>query len=95
MLSIVESYMELKKNMGALINKSGYKNAFLAEQIGIPAPTFSVKKQRGNWTENEMKQILTIIQNKKLEDYFFLEHMRSEADEPRHPVADLKKEMGW
>ncbi|MCE6989334.1 hypothetical protein [Dyadobacter sp. CY323] len=37
MFNIVENYMELKKNMGTLINKSGYKNSFLAEQIGIPA----------------------------------------------------------
>lgn len=95
MLNIVENYMQLKKNMGALINKSGYKNAFLAEQIGMPAPTFSVKKQRGNWTENEMKLILAIIQNEKLEEYFFLELMRADADEPRLPIAELKKEMGW
>ncbi|NIJ53191.1 hypothetical protein [Dyadobacter arcticus] len=95
MFNIVENYMELKKNMSALINKSGYKNAFLAEQIGIPAPSFSVKKQRGNWTETEMKQILDIIENEKLEDFFFLELMRAEKDEPRHPVSDLKKEMGW
>ncbi|MEO6285128.1 MAG: hypothetical protein ABIO93_17160 [Dyadobacter sp.] len=87
--------MELKKNMGTLINKSGYKNAFLAEQIGIPAPTFSVKKQRGSWTEAEMKKILDIIQNEKLEDFFFLELMRAESNEPRYPVSDLKKEMGW
>ena len=87
--------MQLKKNMGTLINKSGYKNSFLAEQIGMPAPTFSVKKQRGSWTETEMKQILGIISNEKLEDYFFLEILREETSEPQHPIADLKKEMGW
>jgi hypothetical protein len=91
MLNIVENYMQLKKNMGALINKSGYKNSFIAEQIGMPAPTFSVKKQRGNWTENEIKQILAIIVNEKLEDYFFLEIMRAESDKPRHPIADLRR----
>lgn len=95
MLSIVENYIALKKNMAALINKSGYKNAYLAEQIGIPAPTFSVKKQRANWSENEMLQILSIIENDKLNDYFMLELMRAEKDEPRLPISDLKKEMGW
>jgi hypothetical protein len=59
MINIVESYIELKKNMGALINKSGYKNAYLAEQIGMPAPTFSMKKQRGNWNELEMSKLRT------------------------------------
>ncbi|GLU54277.1 hypothetical protein [Dyadobacter frigoris] len=95
MLNIVESYIELKKNMATLINKSGYKNAYLAEQIGIPAPTFSVKKQRGNWTETEIQKILAIIENERLEDFFMLELMRSEKDEPRFPVSDLKKSLGW
>ncbi|MCE7064271.1 hypothetical protein [Dyadobacter sp. CY326] len=95
MLEIIENYMQLKKNMGALINKSGYKNAFLAEQMGMAAPTFSVKKQRGNWTEHEMKQILAIIENEKLEDYFFLEILRAKPNEPKMPIADLKRELGW
>ncbi|QRR03855.1 hypothetical protein [Dyadobacter sandarakinus] len=95
MFNIVENYMELKKSMGTLINKSGYKNAYLAEQIGMPAPTFSVKKQRGSWTPSEIKQILDIIDSEKLEDFFLLELMRAEKDETILPVANLKKEMGW
>lgn len=95
MLNIVENYIALKKNMAALINKSGYKNAYLANQIGIPAPTFSVKKQRGNWSEAEMLKILSIIENEKLNDYFLLELMRAEKDEPRLPVSELKKDMEW
>ena len=95
MIQIVESYIELKKNMANLINKSGYKNSFLAEQIGIPAPTFSVKKQRGNWTEFEIKKILMIIENEKLEDYFMVELMEEAKDEPSYPVSQLKAEMGW
>lgn len=95
MLNIVENYIALKKSMAALINKSGYKNAYLAQQIGIPAPTFSVKKQRGNWSEAEMLQILAIIENEKLNDYFMLELMRAEKDQPKFPVSDLKSEMGW
>lgn len=94
MRNIVENYIALKKNMAVLINKSGYKNSYLAEQIGIPAPTFSVKKQRGNWSEAEMLQILSIIENEKLHDFFMLEVMRAEKDEPRYPISDLKKGDG-
>lgn len=89
MLNIIESYIELKKNMAALINKSGYKNAYLAEQMGIPATSFSMKKQRGNWNEVEMCKIMAIIENEKLEDYFLLELMREQKNEQRFPVSDL------
>ncbi len=95
MFNIVDDYMELRKNMSLLIKESGFKNAYLAEQIGMPAPTFSVKKQRGNWTPDEMKKILDIIESEKLEDLFLLELMRAESNEPRYPIDDLIKRMGW
>lgn len=95
MIEIVESYVALKKQMADLINLSGYKNAFLAQSIGMPAPTFSVKKQRGNWTEEEMHKILTLIENDTLKDAFLLDLMRLEKKSTRYPIADLKAEFGW
>lgn len=94
MIEIVESYMVLKRQMAEFINLSGYKNAFLAEQIGMPAPTFSVKKQRSSWTEEEILKILTIIENETIEDAFLLDLMRSEKKSTRYPITDLKAEFG-
>lgn len=72
MFNIVDDYMELSKNMSLLIKESGFKDAYLAEQIGMPAPTFSVKKQRGNWTPDEMKKNLTSSKAKSLKICFCL-----------------------
>ena len=95
MVEIIQNYKELKKNMGTLINKSGYKNSYIAEKIGVQPTLFSVKKQRGNWTEDEMEKILSLIENEELENFFMLELMRAEKDEPRFPISDLKKDLGW
>lgn len=95
MVEIIQNYKELKKNMGTLINKSGYKNSYIAEKIGVQPTLFSVKKQRGNWTEDEMEKILSLIENEELENFFMLELMRSEKDEPRFPISDLKKDLEW
>ena len=95
MVEIIQNYKELKKNMGVLINKSGYKNSYIAEKIGVQPTLFSVKKQRGNWTEDEMEKILSLIENEELENFFMLELMRAEKDEPRFPISDLKKDLGW
>lgn len=91
MIEIVRDFKQLQKHIGLLIDKSGYKNSFLAQEIGIPAPHFSVKKQRSSWSVDEIEKILAIIENDRLEDYFLLELMRAEKNETRHPVSELTK----
>jgi DNA anti-recombination protein RmuC len=96
MIEIVQNFLELKNQMGALINKSGYKNSFIAEKIGMQATLFSVKKQRGNWTESEMEKILAIIENEELEDYYLGQVMQLVEKENEYmSYEDLKAEMGW
>ncbi len=87
----VRDFKQLQRHVGLLIDKSGFKNSFLAQQIGIPAANFSVKKQRASWTVDEIEKILTVIENERLEDYFLLELMRTEKNEKRLPVSELTK----
>ncbi|MBE9462849.1 hypothetical protein ACFP1I_15405 [Dyadobacter subterraneus] len=95
MIEVIQNYKELKKNMGNLINKSGYKNSFLAEKIGMQPTLFSVKKQRGNWSDDEMEKILVLIENEELEDYYFGELLREKEKEETINYSEFKREMGW
>jgi len=96
MLGIVENYKELRNNIGSLIQKSGYKNSFIAEKLGIPAPNFSVKKKRGNWTIEEVEKILAIIDNEELEDYYLGKMMEAVERENEYMTAkEFKNAMGW
>ena len=71
MREIIGEYQLLKKNISVLIDKSGYKNIFIAEKIGLLPNHFSVKKQRNSWTDQEIDKILNVIENEELEDYYF------------------------
>ncbi len=96
MIEIVQNYKELKKQMGALITKSGYRNSFIAEKIGIQPTLFSVKKQRGSWTDDEIEKILSIIENEDLEDFYLGKVMEAVEKENEYMTAsDLKSAMGW
>ncbi|HEV7383214.1 MAG TPA: hypothetical protein VGN64_25630 [Dyadobacter sp.] len=96
MIEIVQNFLELRKQMGILIDKSGYKNSYIAEKIGMQATLFSVKKQRGNWTEIEMEKVLSVIENEELEDYFLGQIMQTVEKENEYmSYEDLKAEMGW
>ena len=95
MKEVIQEYKNLRNMISVLITKSGYKNSFLAEKIGMPAPNFSVKKQKGTWTENEMEKILDIIENEELEDFYLLEVMKQRKNDEVVSLEQFKKEMGW
>lgn len=94
MIEVIQNYKELKRNMGNLINKSGYKNSYLAEKIGMQPTLFSVKKQRGNWSDDEMEKILVLIENEELEDFYFGEILREKEKEETISYSEFKEEMG-
>lgn len=95
MKEIIESSKLLKQNLGSLIKKSGYRNDFIADKIGMAPAYFSVKKQRGNWTDEEVEKILSIIESEELEDYFLGQVMNSMKDEEMITLDELKNEMSW
>jgi len=70
MLAIIENYILLKKQMGQLIKKSGYRNDYIAAKIGMRADYFTVKKQRGNWSDDEIIKIIKVINNDDVAAYF-------------------------
>jgi len=93
MKNIVEDYKNLKLNINFLIQKSGYKNAFIAEKIGMNPSNFSMKKRRGNWTEDELEKILDLIEDPDLEDYFLGKLIEQRKNDETISLAELKLEM--
>ena len=93
MRQIIGEYQLLKKNISILIDKSGHKNIFIAEKIGLLPNHFSVKKQRNSWTDQEIDKILSVIENEELEDYYFGMMMNDTNKEDTLSLAQLKSNM--
>jgi hypothetical protein len=97
MLQTIIEYQKIKDNIPTLLDVSGYRNDFVAKKIGMKPTYFSVKKQRGNWTDKDVQNILTVLtqHNEEVENYLMLEQMRSIENEETITLAEFKKEMGW
>ena len=95
MLEVVENYLLLKKQISSLIKKSGYRNEFIAKKIGMAPTYFAVKKQRGNWSDDEVKRIVQLINNEEVANYF--DSIRIENSFPGNVVSssDFEKIMKW
>lgn len=97
MLQTIVEYQKIKESIPALLDVSGYRNDFIAKKIGMKPTYFSVKKQRGNWTDKDVQNILTALteHNEEVENYLLLEQMRLRKNEETLTLAEFKKEMGW
>ena len=92
-LDIVKNYHSVIKNIPKLIEISGYRNDYIAKKIGLKAANFSVKKQRGNWSINEVEKLLQVISNEEIENYLMIELMRSRKDDDEMSYEEYKKEV--
>ncbi len=96
-IDIVSNYKNLVMNINTLIDVSGYRNDYIAKKLGIPASSFSVKKNRGSFSVDDMEKIMQVIDNEDVEDYLMLQEMTNLTEEEKITMsfADAKKLLGW
>ncbi len=90
---IVSNYRTLVQSMGELIQVSGYRSDFLAKKIGMKPANFSQKKQRGNWSVDEVEKLMQVIENEETENYLMLQLMRAAKNDETVTYAEFVKEM--
>jgi hypothetical protein len=95
MEEIISNYEKLCDSMSILIEKSGYRNNFLAGKLGIPTSNFSTKKKKGSWTPAEMKSLIRVIESDELDDYFMGLIMDERKGEETINHDEAKKIFGW
>lgn len=61
MLSSFSEYNAIKSSVNEMLAASGYKNEYIAKKIGMSSQNFAVKKQRNNWTSEELEKIIKIL----------------------------------
>ena len=94
-VEIVSNYENLVGNIGKLIEVSGYRNDFIAKKLGITNVNFSAKKNRKTFSIEEVKKIVSIIDNEEVEDYLMISEMDARKDDETISHDDLYKRMGW
>jgi hypothetical protein len=95
MQNIISYYKTLIEGLGEMIRVSGYRSDYIARKIGMKAANFSLKKQRGNWTVDEVQNVIAVIENEDTENYLMLELMRAAKEEETVSYDEFQKEMGW
>lgn len=92
---IVFNYRILLQSLGDLIQVSGYRSDYLAKKIGMKPANFSQKKQKGNWSVEEVDKLMQVIENEDTDNYLMLQLMRAAKNEETVSYAEFQREMGW
>ena len=93
MISVIEQYILVKEHLTEVIQASGYRNDYIAKKIGMRPSLFSVKKQRGSWSDKELEAVLRIIENEDAEDYILKLLMEHYENDETISWNELKSEM--
>jgi uncharacterized protein YjcR len=92
-LEIANNYKALLQLLPELIDVSGYRNDFLSKKMGISPATFSAKKQRGNWSPDDVIQLLTIIDSEDVEDKMMLQLLREAKGDATISANEFRNEI--
>ncbi len=90
---VVAEYKHLLKIIPDIIEVSGYRNDFIAKKLGMKAQNFSVKKQRGSWSVDEVEKLLKVVDNEDVENFIMLEIMRSRKNDETVTYDEYKAEI--
>ena len=90
---IAKNYRTLIHLLPDLIEASGYRNDYLSKKMGITAATFSAKKQRGNWSIDEVVALMALIENEDVEDRLMLQLLREKKDDTYISANDFRNEI--
>lgn len=95
MLSVLCQYRAIKNNLGDIIKVSGYRNDYVAKKLGISPQSFSVKKQRNSWNDEEIERVLEIVDNEDSEDYILGQIMEALESDEKLSLSEFKKAVKW
>ena len=89
---VVEEYELIQNNIGKIIERTGYRLGYISEKMGMDKTSFYLKRKNGNFSVNELKELLMIIRADDLEDELLLE--MSLEDEKEGGTLTLKEALG-
>jgi proline dehydrogenase len=92
-IEIVEQYRRLINIIPEIIEASGFRNDFIAKKLGMKPQNFSVKKQRGNWSVDEVEKLLNVVDNEDVEEFIMMEIMKSRENDETISYDEYKAEI--
>ncbi len=94
-INIVSDYKNLLGWLSDIIEVSGYRHDFIAKKLGMKPQNFSLKKQRGNWTVDEVEKLMNVVANNDVEDFLDEQLHQARLTDQSISSDEFEKAMKW
>ena len=91
LVDLLQEYFKVEKNIGEIIQSTGYRNNFIAKKLKLPMSTYYTKKRTKSFTANEVFQIVRLLEDDDYSNAYELELAKSRADDEDVSVDDYSK----
>ena len=91
----IDNYKNIFTNIPKAIAISGYRKDYIAKKLGLSPQAFSYKISRKSLSVEDVENLLKVINNEDVEEFFMLEKMRALKNNEDVSYEDAKKELGW
>ncbi|WP_153796990.1 hypothetical protein [Foetidibacter luteolus] len=97
MLTVLDELKVIKANISEMISLSGYKDEYIANKIGMSCQSFAAKKQRGNWTREELEKVMNLLMSVNEDVINFYDALIITQNTTDNSVSseEFEKRMGW
>ena len=96
MLAVIENYNILRMALPRLLDISGYRMDYLAEQLGLSKNYFYAKKSKNKFSNDEFEKIIAFIWRDEFQDILDEEIIKQKMTEGKNLTGEeFKRKMGW
>jgi predicted transcriptional regulator len=93
LMEVLGDYLEVEKNIGAIIASTGYKNEHIAKKLNMPISTYYAKRRTKTFAAKDVFKIVKMLEDEEMNNSMELELAKSRKDDESISSEEFKKQL--
>jgi len=93
LLEVLGDYLEVEKNIGAIIASTGYKNEFIAKKLNMPISTYYAKRRTKSFAAKDVFKIVKMLEDDETCNTAEIELMNSRRNDEVISSSEFKDKL--
>jgi predicted transcriptional regulator len=81
LLEVLEDYLEIENNIGAIIKNTGYKHEFIAQKLNMPISTYYIRRRTKTFSAKDVFKIVKMLEDEETYNTAELELIESRMND--------------
>ena len=91
LMEVLGDYLEVEKNIGAIIALTGYKNEYIAKKLNMPISTYYSKRRAKTFAAKDVFKIVEMLEDDEMYNSTELELAQSRKNDEDMSFEDFEE----